>query len=66
MKIPEEIAEKLEEENSELYHFPEDKELKTALEEQEMDLNDDLSFLPDKMRKKLEEIFDSKTPLVED
>jgi len=64
MKIKEETGKNLDENHPELY-FPEDEELKVALEEQERDLMGDLSFLPDKMRKKLDEIFDSKTPPTE-
>jgi hypothetical protein len=57
MKTTEETTEKLEEEHSELYHFPVDEELKAVLEEEEMDLDENLGFLSDKIRKKLEEIF---------
>ena len=57
MKITEDSTEKSEEEHPELYHFPVDEELNAVLEEEEMDLDENLGFLSDKMRKKLEEIF---------
>jgi hypothetical protein len=57
MKIAEESTEKSEDDCSELYHFPVDEELKAVLEEEEMDLDENLGFLSDKIRKKLEEIF---------
>lgn len=66
MKITKESTEKSEEEHSELYHFPEDEELKVVLKEQEMDLNKDLSFLPEKLRKIHDKIFDSKEIPVKD
>ncbi|MHA1728609.1 MAG: hypothetical protein ACTSWY_07735 [Promethearchaeota archaeon] len=66
MKITEETEENSKENHSELYFFPEDDELKVALEEQERDLLEDLSFLPEKMRKILEQIDNSKKPLTED
>ena len=61
MKITEETGENSEDEQSELYFFPEDDELKVILEEQERDLLEDLSFLPEKLRKILEKIDESKT-----
>ena len=61
MKITEKTGENSEDEQSELYFFPKDDELKVILEEQERDLLEDLSFLPEKLRKILEKIDESKT-----
>ena len=65
MKITEETRENSDDKHSELY-FTEDEELKAVLEEEEKDLMEDLSFLPEKLRKILDEIFDSKTHHMED
>ena len=66
MKITKETEVNPDDDISELYSFPEDELLKVTLQEQEQDLLEDLSFLPEKIRKILEKIENSKTVPSED